>query len=168
MNEVFRIQERFNIAGIGSVYILDQNKEATIHIGDILVDLCGKHFKIKGIEMFRRIPDGISIDDTQRGIMFELMDGVEVSGNVLVRDLQNISFLFCNNPFFKKKVDEEYEQEFQAAELKHQCAIFSYEDLESGKLSLYGDKISGLTIYRGWMMKPAVYDKFYSLLKNKE
>lgn len=50
---------------------------------------------------------------------------------------------------------------YQAVGLEHHCALFSYENLENGTLSLYGDTISGLTIYRGWMMKPDMYRKFF-------
>lgn len=167
MNEVFRIQDKFKIAGRGFVYILEKNKETVIHIEDILVDLCGNHFKVKGIEMFQGILDSRNIDDMPIGIMFELLDEVEVSGNILVRDLQNINFLFCNHPLYQKKVDEDYEEEFQAAGFIHSCAFFSYEDLERGKLSLYGEEISGLTIYRGWMMKPEMYENFYFLLEKE-
>ena len=39
--------------------------------------------------------------------------------------------------------------------------------MERGKLSLFGEEISGLTIYRGWMMKPEMYSDFYTLLEQK-
>ena len=59
------------------------------------------------------------------------------------------------------------EEEYNAASLEHACALFSFEDLEMGKLSLYSDDISGLTIYRGWMMKPEMYRRFYDSLMEK-
>ena len=52
--------------------------------------------------------------------------------------------------------------------MNHTCALLSYEDLENGKLSLYGEDIKGLTIYRGWMMPPHMYENFYNLLLEKE
>ena len=58
-------------------------------------------------------------------------------------------------------------EEYQASGLNHSCALFSYEDLENGKLSLYGEDIEGLTIYRGWMMSPQIYEIFYNLLMEK-
>lgn len=64
-------------------------------------------------------------------------------------------------------MDEDYEEEYQAAGLDHSCALVSYEDLEDGKLSLYGEEISGLTIYRGWMLKPKVYRDLYDCLEKK-
>lgn len=68
---------------------------------------------------------------------------------------------------YTRKVDEDYESEYQEAGLEHPCALFSYENLQMGKLSLYGEEISGLTIYRGWMMKPEIYRQFYKLLEER-
>jgi len=80
---------------------------------------------------------------------------------------KNINFIFCSHPLNKKSVDEDYLEEYQAAGLDHACALFSYEDLENEKLSLYGEDIEGLTIYRGWMMSPHMYELFYNLLLEK-
>ena len=78
-----------------------------------------------------------------------------------------INFIFCSHPLNKKSVDEDYMEEYQAAGLNHSCALFSYEDLEVGKLSLYGEDIKGLSIYRGWMMPAHMYELFYNLLLEK-
>ncbi len=165
---VFRITDKFRISGVGIVYMLKIDKGNTIHVGDIYQDLRGSHFKIRGIEMIHRmISSSISYDELPIGVLFELLDGVEVSGNILVKDVTDINFLFCNHPLCQRKVDEDYQEEYQAAGLNHSCALFSYEDIQLGKLSLYGEKISGLTIYRGWMMKPELYRKFYVLLEKK-
>lgn len=80
---------------------------------------------------------------------------------------KSINFIFCSHPLNKKNVDEDYLEEYQAAGLNHTCALFSFEDLENGKLSLYGEDIEGLTIYRGWMMPPHMYENFYNLLLEK-
>ena len=77
---------------------------------------------------------------------------------------KDLNFIFCSHPLNKKSVDEDYREEYQAAVLNHSCALFSYEDLEVGKLSLYGEDIKGLTIYRGWMMSLNMYENFYNLL----
>ncbi len=136
-------------------------------MGDTFYDLYGNGFKVKGVEMFHgRIAD-ISFDELPIGLLFELIDGVEALGNILVSELQDINFLFCNHPLYPKRVDMEYETEYQEAGLNHACVLFSYEDLENGKLSLYGEEITGLTIYRGWMMKPEMYRTFYNLLEEK-
>lgn len=84
-----------------------------------------------------------------------------------MKNLKEINFLFCNHPLHQRRVDPDYEEEYRAAGLDHACSLFSYEDMENGKLSLYGEEISGLTIYRGWMMKPEMYRSFYALLAEK-
>ena len=53
MNEVFRIRDRFKIAGRGTIYTLEISKGTAIHAGDILFDLAGNRFKVEGVEMFR-------------------------------------------------------------------------------------------------------------------
>ena len=80
---------------------------------------------------------------------------------------KSINFIFCSHPLNKKSVDEDYMEEYQATGLNHSCALFSYEDLEVGKLSLYGEDIKGLSIYRGWMMPAHMYELFYNLLLGK-
>ena len=144
MSDIFRILERLKIAGKGPVYVLKDYFHSDIRIGDVLYDLHSNRFKVKCFEMFRRTLDGIRLEDLPLGFMFELMDGVEPEGDFLVRDLENVNFLFCSHPLYPKRVDEDYEEEYQAAGLEHACALFSYEDLELGKLSLYGEDISGL------------------------
>lgn len=167
MGNVFRILDRFKIAGTGTIYTVKNCTHSTIRIGDILYDLQGNRFRVKGIEMFRQILDEASRDDMPLGIMLEYMDGVEAEGNLFVKNQENINFIFCNHPLYQKQVDADYEEEFQMACMEHACALFSYEDLESGILSLYGENISGLTIYRGWMMKPELYRMFYEKLEEK-
>ncbi len=167
MADVFRIQERFEMVGRGVVYTVKIPPGAEFRIGEILLDLRGNHFKVQGAEeMPGRIPYG-NFADMPTGVVLEATDGVQVSGTILVRELQNINFLFCNHPLYQRSVDEDYDEEYQAASLRHPCALFSYEDLEEGKLSLRGESISGLTIYRGWMMKPELYRTFYALLAEK-
>lgn len=99
--------------------------------------------------------------------MFNFIDGVEAQGDILVSKLDNPNFLFCNHPLYPRKVDMDYEAEYLEASQNYKCAIFSYEDLEDGKLSLYGENITGLTIYRGWMMPPNMYKEFYNLLEER-
>lgn len=108
------------------------------------------------------------IQDRPDGLLFELLDNVEAQGTILVRENSRINFLFCSQPFQRKRVDEDFETEYQEAGKNHSCALFSYEDLEDGKLVLKGDSISGLTVYRGWMMKPELYRQFYELLEAKD
>lgn len=167
MADVLRIIDRLKITDTSPVYVVEKNRDAFIRVGDVFEDLHGNRFKVKGIEMFRKTCEGKDLEDIPLGLMFELVDGVEAQGNLLVRDKKDINFLFCNHPLYPKSVDEEYKKEYQEARIKHPCTLFSYEDLEMGNLSLYGEEISGLTIYRGWMMKPALYREFYNQLERR-
>ncbi len=167
MAAVLRIIDRFRLTGVGTVYMIKTDKENTFYIGDIYQDLRGNHFKIKGIKMIRRMTSDVNFDELPIGVLFELMDGVEACGTILASNANDVNFLFCNHPLYHRKVDEDYQEEYQTAGLNHACALFSYEDLQLGKLSLYGETISGLTIYRGWMVKPEVYRMLYKLLEKK-
>ena len=167
MSEVFRILNRFKITGRGIVYTIERPKDDSIGIGDILFDLHGNRFKVNGIEMFKYDLNGKSIKDMPMGILFERLDNVEVKGNILVKDIQKVNFIFCSHPLYEKQVDPDYKEEYQAAGLNHACLLFSYEDMQEGKLSLFGEDVSGLTIYRGWMMKPEMYKAFYEALEER-
>lgn len=167
ISNVFRIIDWLNITGTGLIYIIRIDDNSILRIGDVLYDLQGNSFKVKGIEMFHTQFKDLEYGKDVVGIMFDSVDGIGVEGNILVRDLYDISFLFCNHPLYPKKVDEDYEEEFQTAGLEHPCALFSYEDLEEGKLSLYGERISGLTVYRGWMLKPDLYKLLYEKLEEQ-
>jgi len=166
MSDVFRVIDKFNITGRGTVYIINNRRSFNALIGDVFCDLRGNRFKLKGAEMIRRTSGNISDDDTI-GVMFELVDGSEVEGNILVKTPLQINFLFCNSPLYPKRPDEDYEQEYKAAKTHYSCALFSFEDINCGKLSLYGEKISGLTIYRGWMMSPETYMLLYEKLEEE-
>ncbi len=170
MAELFRIIDQFHIPGGETVYTVRPGKGALLRLEDILRDLHGNQFRVKGVEM----PNGCFKDkppmpmaEKPMGILLESIHGVEIKGSILVKDILELNFLFCNHPLFPRKVDEDYEEEYQAARQNHSCALFSYENLEAGKLTLYGENISGLTIYRGWMMKPDLYRNFYALLEER-
>lgn len=169
MVAVLRIVEKLVIPGRGLVYTVKCSKNANIHMGDMFYDLRGNKFVVKGIEQLRRlVPSGVCLEDMPIGILFDRVDGVEAWGCILVEDITNINFLFCNHPLYPRMADIDYEEEYCEARKNHKCALFSYEDLENGTLSLYCDEISGLTIYRGWMMKPELYRTFYRLLEERE
>lgn len=167
MAKVFRILDRFKITGRGTVYMIKNDPDMNLHLEDILYDLKGHRFQITGFEMFRHLISDIPFEKIPVGILFRALDEVEAEGQILVDSLNDISFLFCNHPLHQRCVDEDYQEEYQAAGLNHPCALFSYEDLEKGSLSLYGNSISGLTIYRGWMMKPDMYKTLYLLLEKR-
>ena len=163
MKDVYKIIDSLSIEGRGDVYVLKCFSSSQLKIGDMLFDLTGNRFKIKGFAMFRRSL-GASFPEDQADVLFELVDGVKVDGHYLLRSPYDISFLFCNHPLEPHEVDEDYLAEFEAASQNHECALFSYEAMQDGKLSLFGSKIAGLTVYRGWMMWPELYEVFYEKL----
>lgn len=167
MANVLRIQDRFELTGKGLLCTVKHNKDAVIRVGNLFYDLHGNEFEVKGIEMFGGRSTDILFDESSVGLLFEGVDGISIVGNILIDDLKGVNFLFCNHPLYSKRVDMDYETEYQEAGLNHACALFSYEDLKVGKLSLFGEDISGLTIYRGWMMKPNLYRVFYNLLEER-
>lgn len=107
------------------------------------------------------------MDDQCVGIMLRPSDGSDVSGDLLFDEPPQVNFIFCSHPLYPRKVDEDFESEYRAAGKNHNCALMSYEDLQAGKLSLFGEHVSGLAVYRGWMMKPEMYKEFYSLLEER-
>lgn len=169
MGDVFRIIDRFKLTGRGTIYIIKKSsKDSFLSSGDLLFDLHGNKFKVTGIEMFTRHWNNMpSTEELPIGIKLEQLSGMEVKGNILVRDLTNINFLFCNHPLYPHKVDEDYEEEYKSAKTDHTCALFSYEEFLQGNLKLYGEGVSGLTIYRGWMLKPELYKKLYEALEKR-
>ena len=167
MAKVFRILDRFKITGRGTVYMIKNDPDMSLHLEDILYDLKGHRFQIIGFEMFRHLISDIPFEELPVGILFRALDEVEAEGQIFVDSFNDICFLFCNHPLYQRRVDEDFQEEYQAAGLNHPCALFSYEDLEKGSLSLYGNSISGLTIYRGWMMKPDMYKTLYLLLEER-
>lgn len=120
MADVLRIVDKFVITGIGTVYMVKHSKDAIIRVGDIFYDLRGNKFAVKGIEMFRRkILADVDIENMPVGLLFDVVDGVEVHGNLLVGDISEISFLFCNHPLYIRKVDVDYEEEYCEAMKNH-------------------------------------------------
>ena len=78
--------------------------------------------------------------------------------------------LFPSSYFNKKQVDEDLKKEYNAAKdtgLYSEIIIFSYEDWfhnEKIVLNTY-PKTKITAVYRGWMMLPEQYEKFYYSLK---
>ena len=167
MNQILRITDKYHIKDRGTVYIIKDIFGCHLKTGDLLFDLRGNRFRIEGIEMLRKSPEFDFKVNENVGILLEELSGVGVQGNILVTENVTLNFLFCDHPMYHDRVDPDYEEEYMAAESGYPCALVSYEDMETGKLSLYGEEISGLTIYRGWMMKPDVYRKMYELLEQK-
>lgn len=170
MTAILRIIDRFEIKGRGTVYTVKYNQDCELRIGDILFDLLGNQFRLKSIEMFRRMHTYNSVDENEypTGIMLENVNGKSVQGNLLLQNHGKINFLFCSNPLDKKIIDDDYADEYNAVKDNLPCGLFSYDDFLNNKLSLTQEKITGLTIYRGWMMKPDMYRRFYDALEKHD
>ncbi len=167
MADILRVIDKFKTS-FGFIYMIESQSlgNSKISVGDILYDLQGNRFKVKGIEMFRAFID-MDPEKIPIGILAGLLDGVELEGYILSHEKIDLHFIYCNHPLYPNQVDEDYRDEYQTAGLNYPCGLFSYEDLLEGKLSLYGEEISGLTIYRGWMMKPEMYKTFYEKLEEQ-
>ena len=165
MGIVLRLTDKFNLKGHGWVYLFkDETYPSHFRLNDVLYDLFGHRFQIKGIEMIRLLLLNVEPKDRPIGLTFTNLDGVELKGCILTDEPCIPNILFCNHPLSPTDVNEDYEQEYNACEGLHK-ALYSYEDLVDKKLSLYGEKISGVTIYRGWMLKPEQYRFLYGQLK---
>ena len=79
--------------------------------------------------------------------------------------------LFPSDYFDINEVDESFKNEYEAVLSNRNCQIllFSYDEwIAEGKLKLnYRVDTMTDTIYRGWMMKPEIYENFYCELQKK-
>ena len=167
MTDIFKIIDRFDLSTQRTIYMLKMSKGAVLKLGTFLFDLHGNGFKVTGIEMGTRCWERFPLsEEFPIGVLLESASGADVEGTILVKEISPVNILFCNHILYPHRVDPDYEDEYRAAE-GHNCALFSYEALADGALKLYGQSISGLTIYRGWMMKPEMYRKLYDALEEK-
>ena len=81
--------------------------------------------------------------------------------------------IFCDSVFDHKLVEPDYNEEFIAAKKNgFDVAVFSFEKIEDnhiGEALKYipkSDKTEN-AIYRGWMMKPKIYERLYNALLQK-
>ncbi len=77
--------------------------------------------------------------------------------------------LYPCDPFEKKKPDEAYEEEFNAAAAAGlACSLYSAEDFELGEFKPRPPLIEGEeVIYRGWMLTPENYARLQSAVEGK-
>jgi hypothetical protein len=77
--------------------------------------------------------------------------------------------LYPSDPFQKKKPDEAYEEEFNAAQNAGlSCSLYSTEEFELGEFKprpvlAEGEEV----VYRGWMLAPDAYAQLQSAIENK-
>ena len=163
MKSVFRINDLCPLSDGRTIHLITAYNDARLHLNDVLTDLAGNRFLVTGISD-RNDPEDLSAGNRAVMVIFKELNGKEAQSSILLGGSAEISFLFCQHPFSPSQPDEDYESEYRNIHQDHPCALFSYEDMLEGKLKLSGDKISGLTIYRGWMMRPEMYERFYELL----
>jgi len=77
--------------------------------------------------------------------------------------------LYPCDPFEKKKPDEAYAEEHDAAVAAGiSCSLYSAEDFETGRFDPRPSLEVGATdIYRGWMMQPNAYAAFQAAIESK-
>lgn len=85
------------------------------------------------------------------------------------RTTPNMHLLYPCNPFDRKKPDEEYEEEFSAAQRAGlSCFLFSAEDFELGEFKPRpANLFEGEILYRGWMLTPARYEELQEAIHSK-
>ena len=91
MTEVFRILRRFQVTGIGTVYLIKSTAQTVLSIGDLLYDLHGNRLKVKGFHLFRLSLEGMNHDEMPLAVTFERVDDVDAVGDILVRDLTDVN-----------------------------------------------------------------------------
>ncbi|MEM7105247.1 MAG: ATP-grasp domain-containing protein [Bacteroidota bacterium] len=81
--------------------------------------------------------------------------------------------IFCDDGFSRSQVDYMFSEEFEAAK-SHQIEIslISFEDLKRGDFLSAFKKVTPpenqeIGVYRGWMLKPESYSKFYLRLLDR-
>ena len=149
MNIILRVIDSFNITNRGKIYqTVNETYPSSFKLNEVFYDLLGFRFKVTGIPMHRSIaPEQVKWDEHE--LMFENIDGEEIHGTILVNKVTLPNILFCNSPLSQKKVDNDYQNEYESCYPIFQRALFSFEDMECRKLSLYTDSIEGITINRG-------------------
>lgn len=167
MATVLRIIDNMPLNDRDTVYTVRKNHPEVLSPGSIFYDLSGSRFIIKSVEMISRKADGAADLAYYDGLLLQPLDEKKLKGTVLLQNPANLTFLFCADLLSFRQPDPDYQLEYQQAG-KHFCtALFSYEEMAEGRLKLSSSCLSGLIIYRGWMMKPAMYRRFYDLLENK-
>ncbi len=86
---VYRIHDRFYLSQRGPVYIIDYELYLAIGLGDILYDSDGNRFKVTGKECHTICFSEPTGNDPE-GVLFEMMDGKEAKGGVLIKEPDSV------------------------------------------------------------------------------
>lgn len=84
-----------------------------------------------------------------------------------------MKIIYCDSVFDNKTIEPDYEEESNAAKKSgFEVYLISFEHLNEGNINQAlkfinkSDK-NELAIYRGWMLKPSIYEKMYTFLLEK-
>ncbi len=84
-----------------------------------------------------------------------------------------MKFIFCSEPFYPNEVDYAYKTEAETVvEKGFEYELFSFEGLTENKVSsavrfVKSSEKEQTAVYRGWMLKPDVYEILYNELKSR-
>lgn len=80
------------------------------------------------------------------------------------------TILFPCSPFNIKEVDDNFKNEYEVCKTLGIEFFFFDHDLlvDEDELKFFGIKESSMVILRGWMLKPAQYERLFNSLKEKE
>ncbi len=81
--------------------------------------------------------------------------------------------IYCDSVFDNKLVESDYEEEMNAAKKAgFETSLLSFENLNEGNIAqalkfINNSEQNEVAIYRGWMLKPVVYEKLFNALLEK-
>jgi hypothetical protein len=85
-----------------------------------------------------------------------------------------MKIIFCSDPLYPNRPDMSYEDEVQAAQAAGlEYDLFNYEkltreeDAVSAVRRVKSNETPELAIYRGWMLRPQVYEQLYNALQER-
>ncbi len=84
-------------------------------------------------------------------------------------NMKHTNFLFCRNPLEPKSPDFGYENEYSVIQKAgYSLKLFNFDGFISGENAVMPTaETDTRMIYRGWMMKPETYGRFYDALAEK-
>lgn len=163
MAKYIQLGKNFRITGRGFVYKCNAVPERdNFRVGDTFYDINENKIIISGIEF-----SGRNFEDDRIFALFTNLNDKKdkVKGKIISSDGKpNISFIYAANPLESNTVDDEYLKEYNSINNTFEKMIFSYEELIYNHKLKISNKIPGLAIYRGWMLRPEQYKELYDLL----
>ncbi len=84
---MLEITDRFNLTGIGLLYLIKRIPNVNYKVGDIFFDRNGNRFKVKAFPMVTYKRDGIPLSDLPVNVILENLSGIEVQGDIIASDM---------------------------------------------------------------------------------